>query len=120
MPFTMGAFTLGALSMIGLPPLGGFISKWYLVLGSIEAKQIPIIIVLATSTILNACYFLPVVYAAFFKEANPEKHEGIKEAPAFVVVPLVLTAIGAIVLFFAPGIFLELTRMVVSDVTGGN
>ena len=120
MPFTMGAFTLGALSMIGLPPLGGFISKWYIVLGSIEANQIPIIIVLAASTILNACYFLPVVYAAFFKEANPEKHEGIKEAPVFVVVPLVLTAIGAIVLFFAPGVFLELARMAVTGVTGGN
>ncbi len=118
MPFTMAAFTLGALSMIGIPPLGGFISKWYLVMGSIEAEQIPIIIVLAASTILNACYFLPVVYAAFFKEANPGG--GIKEAPAFMVVPLVLTAMGALALFFAPSVFLDLARMAVTGVTGGN
>lgn len=120
MPFTMGAFTLGVLSMIGIPPLGGFISKWYLFIGSIEARQLPIIIVLAASTILNACYFLPVVYAAFFREANPEKHEGIKEAPAFMVVPLMLTALGALILFFSPGVFLELAKMAVTGVTGGN
>jgi multicomponent Na+:H+ antiporter subunit D len=118
MPFTMAAFTLGVLSMIGLPPLGGFISKWYLVMGSIEAEQIPIIIVLAASTILNACYFLPVVYAAFFKEANPGG--GIKEAPAFMVAPLVLTAMGALALFFVPSVFLDLARMAVTGVTGGN
>jgi multicomponent Na+:H+ antiporter subunit D len=118
MPFTMAAFTLGVLSMIGIPPLGGFISKWYLFIGSMEAGQMPIIIVLAVSTILNACYFLPVVYVAFFKEANPGG--GIKEAPAFVVVPLALTATGALVLFFAPGVFLDLARMAVTGVTGGN
>jgi multicomponent Na+:H+ antiporter subunit D len=123
MPFTMAAFTLGVLSLIGIPPLGGFISKWYLLIGSMEAGQIPIIVVLAASTILNACYFLPVVYVAFFKEANPGGHGGtvgIREAPAFMVVPLVLTAIGALALFFWPGVFLELARMVVAGVTGGN
>lgn len=117
MPFTMAAFTLGALSMIGIPPLGGFISKWYLFLGSMEAGQMPIIIVLAASTILNACYFLPVVYAAFFREANPGG--GIREAPAFMVAPLVLTALGALALFFTPGLFLDLAKMAVTKVTGG-
>ena len=147
MPFTMGAFTLGAISMIGLPPLGGFISKWYLALGAIEANQFPIIIVLAASTILNACYFMPIVYAAFFKDPihehhahnphhdNPptpplakggmggfEKggHGGINEAPALMVVPLVLTAIGALIMFFAPTFFLDLTRIALKSVIGGN
>lgn len=138
MPFTMGAFTLGALSMIGIPPLGGFLSKWYIALGSVEAHQLPILIVLALSTIFNACYFLPIVYAAFFKDScelrvtsnelkDNEKdsslaarHSSLKEAPALMVIPLVLTAIGALALFFAPSIFLELAKMVVAGVTGGN
>ncbi len=130
MPFTMGAFALGAISMIGLPPLGGFISKWYLFIGSMEAGQVAILIVLAASTILNACYFLPIVHAAFFKEANPGLHAAssnphsgkgrIKEAPALMVASLVLTALGALALFFAPGFFLDLARMAVTGATGGS
>lgn len=146
MPFTMAAFTVGALSMIGIPPFGGFLSKWYIGIGSIEADQLSILVVLAGSTILNACYFLPIVHVAFFKEPNcPPTHPspspypppasgggqrkggfyyrgegGIKEAPALMVVPLLLTAMGALVLFFAPSVFLDLARMVVAGVTGGN
>ncbi len=135
MPFTMAAFTVGALSMIGLPPFGGFISKWYIAIGSIEARELPIILVIATSTILNACYFLPVVYAAFFKEPKPAHthshgsdayqspvthHPSIHEAPAMMVVPLIVTAIGVVALFFSPSRFLELAKIVVSSVTGGN
>ncbi|MBE0425270.1 MAG: monovalent cation/H+ antiporter subunit D family protein [Nitrospirae bacterium] len=126
MPFTMGAFTLGALSMIGVPPLGGFISKWYLALGAIEAEQLPVIIVLAASTLLNAGYFLPIVYAAFFKEPAPEHHHNpgqkskIQEAPVLMVVPLVLTGIGAFVLFLAPTFFLDIARIALHAVVGGN
>jgi multicomponent Na+:H+ antiporter subunit D len=86
MPFTMAAFTLGALSMIGIPPLGGFLSKWYIALGAIEADQIPILIVLAASTILNACYFLPIIYAAFFKEPSHVHHAEGSHAHAPVTV----------------------------------
>lgn len=123
MPLTMAAFTVGALSMIGVPPLGGFLSKWYIGIGSVEANQLPILIVLALSTILNACYFMPIVYAAFFKEpklTHDAHHAKLHEAPALMVVPLVLTAIGALALFFAPSVFLELARMAVASVTGGN
>ncbi len=127
------AFALGALSMIGIPPLGGFLSKWYIGIGALEAHQLPIIAVLVGSTILNACYFLPIVYAAFFKEEKHDEHHasghghghshskyGLEEAPAIMVIPLVLTAIGALALFVAPSIFLDLARMVVTSVTGGN
>jgi multicomponent Na+:H+ antiporter subunit D len=94
-------------------------------MGSIEAGQLPILLVLAGSTILNACYFLPIVYAAFFKEAKPDGHliepvPKIQEAPAFMVIPLVLTGIGAMILFFWPSLFLELARMVVAGAMGGN
>ena len=66
MPITMGAFFIGSLSVVGLPPCGGFISKWYLVLGTLEADQILLLIVLLTSSLLNAAYFFPIVYKAFF------------------------------------------------------
>jgi multicomponent Na+:H+ antiporter subunit D len=116
MPFTMAAFTAGALSMIGIPPFGGFLSKWYLAMGTVEANQLPLLIVIAASTILNACYFLPIVYRAFFKEPEVKR---ISEAPAFMVVPLVLTAVGTLILFFMPSLFLDLSKMVVASITGG-
>jgi len=135
MPLTMAAFTIGVLSMIGVPPAAGFISKWYMISGSIEARQIPFIIVIAASTILNACYFLPIVYTAYFKRHDNEIYNEewrmlnkgygminlnsevrIKEAPPLMVVSLILTAIGTLVLFFWPSLFLELARMVVGGV----
>ncbi len=67
MPWTMAAFTVGALGMMGVPPVVGFISKWYLAAGAIEASQFWVLIVLATSSALNAAYFLPVLYVAWFR-----------------------------------------------------
>ena len=123
MPVTMMAFFLGSLSIIGLPPLGGFISKWNLVLGSLEAGQIPILVVLLTSSLLNAAYFLPIVYQAFFSEPdrseNPDEGEGIREAPVLAVVPPVVTALASIVLFFYPQPFFRLSRMAVEALIGG-
>lgn len=119
MPVTMMAFFIGALSIIGLPPLGGFISKWNLVLGSLEAGQIPILVVLLTSSLLNAAYFLPIVYQGFFAKANPGGNPGdsasggsIHEAPFLAVAAPVITALCSIVLFFYPGVFLDLAAMV--------
>ena len=66
MPFTFGAFAIASLSMIGAPPVAGFITKWNLLVGSIEAHQIGILLILITSTLLNAAYFAPVTYRAFF------------------------------------------------------
>jgi len=70
MPWTMAAFTVGALGMIGMPPMAGFISKWYLGRGALETGQGWVVGVLVASTILNAIYFLPIVYAAWFKPAT--------------------------------------------------
>jgi multicomponent Na+:H+ antiporter subunit D len=124
MPFTMVAFTIGALSMIGIPPLGGFVSKFFLVKGSIEAGLEPLLFVLAISALLNAGYFLPVIYRAFFKapvddSADNTKNDGIKEAPVMMVIPILITAAGAVILFFKPSVFLELARLVVKGASGG-
>jgi len=94
MPLTMTAFTIAAMGMIGLPPLAGFISKWYLALGGVQAGQPWIVAVLLVSSVLNAAYFLPIVYAGWFKEPThdwPEKR-GRLETSALLLVPLLLTA----------------------------
>jgi len=66
LPWTMAAFTVAAFGMMGTPPLAGFVSKWYLGLGALEAARPWVIAVLAASTLLNAAYFLPVLYVAWF------------------------------------------------------
>lgn len=71
MPWTMGAFTIGALSMIGLPPTAGFISKWYLLSAAWETEFVFVIVVVILSTLLNAAYFLPIIYRAFFRAPPP-------------------------------------------------
>ncbi|MBU0967936.1 MAG: monovalent cation/H+ antiporter subunit D family protein [Proteobacteria bacterium] len=112
MPITMVAFFIGSLSVIGLPPTGGFFSKWYLVQGTIQADQWPMLVVLLTSSLLNAAYFFPIVYKAFF--CTPEEamfEDRIEEAPIWCVVPLVITAAGSIALFFYPTLFLKLAEL---------
>ena len=119
MPITMTAFFIGALSIIGMPPCGGFISKWYLVLGSLQAQQIPVLVVLLFSSLLNAAYFMPFVYKAFFCKPEEAMFENtIKEAPPFCVVPLVVTAIISIILLFYPQPFVRLASMMVQSITG--
>jgi multicomponent Na+:H+ antiporter subunit D len=114
MPVTMGAFFIGSLSVIGLPPTGGFFSKWYLVLGTMEADQMVMLFVLLFSSLLNAAYFLPVVYNAFFctKEASMFEDE-VREAPLWCVIPLVITAAVSVGLFFYPDIFKTLAQIAV-------
>jgi multicomponent Na+:H+ antiporter subunit D len=116
MPFTMAAFTVGALSIIGFPPTAGFVSKWYLVFGAAEAGQYPAMAVLVASSILSASYLLPIVYAAFFRDLPPGEKAERREAPAMMVVPLMLCALGTLALFFAPSLLLELARVVMGDV----
>jgi multicomponent Na+:H+ antiporter subunit D len=109
MPFTMGAFALASLSMIGAPPVAGFVTKWYLLNGALEIRNIPILIVLVASTILNAGYFVPITIRAFF-EGKKERwsRKDIHEAPLTMVVPLVLASIISLVLGIFPDFFVEL------------
>jgi multicomponent Na+:H+ antiporter subunit D len=111
MPWTMAAFAIGALSMIGLPPAAGFVSKWYMLSGAISDARWMVVAVIAASTLLNAGYFLPVVHRAFFRA--PGSHDAQHphgEAPLPMVIALVLTAAGTIALFFVPDVPLALAR----------
>lgn len=125
MPFTMTAFTIGSLGMAGLPPVAGFISKWYLCLGALEANQILFLIVLLLSSLLNAAYFFPIVYRAFFRKPAdwvPGQRIGFAEAPALLVVPLCLTAVYSIVLGLVPDFpfqLMDLAQTAVLQITQG-
>ena len=101
MPWTLGAFTVGALSMIGLPPAAGFVSKWYLLLGSVAGEHYVLVAALFVSTLLNAAYYMPIVYAAFFR-APPAGEPAHGEAPLPMVGALVFTACVTLALFFFP------------------
>ena len=100
MPWTMTAFSLGALGMIGVPPLAGFISKWYLGAGGLANGQNWVILVLAASSLLNAAYFLPIIYRAWFKEPKgrwPEDHYGGRlETNWMLLLPALITALLAL------------------------
>lgn len=111
MPITFLAFFFGSLSIIGMPPLGGFISKWNLVIGAVDGGQLSLLAVLLVSSLLNAAYFLPIVYRAFFAKPSAEQQTGIKEAPLFCLVPLCLTALSSLLLFFFHDTLLRLAQM---------
>jgi len=97
MPWTMAAFTVGAFGMIGVPPLAGFISKWYLGLGALEAGQSWVIFILAGSSLLNAGYFLPILYAAWFQAPSApwpaERSFGRRETAWTLLAPPLVTAL---------------------------
>ncbi|MEX2164040.1 MAG: monovalent cation/H+ antiporter subunit D family protein [Sulfuricaulis sp.] len=116
MPWTMGAFAVGALSMIGVPPTAGFVSKWYILLAAMETANMFAVAVLIGSTLLTAAYYLPIVYAAFFRSPAKAGHATAHgEAPLSVVLATVATAILTILLFWFPGLPLQLA----DGLTGG-
>ena len=113
MPFTFAAFAIGSLSIIGLPPLAGLWSKWYLAIGALDAGQLGIIAVLMVSSLLNIAYLLPIPLRAFLaKPANGKTEAGLQEAPLPCLVAIGITSALCLILFFFPGPLFELTRMI--------
>jgi multicomponent Na+:H+ antiporter subunit D len=108
MPWTMAAFTIGALSMIGVPPTAGFVSKWYIIAGAFQLDNYFVLAVLTVSTGLNAAYFLPIIFRAFFREKSATKTHG--EAPWPMVTALTITASLTILFFIFNGPVVELEQ----------
>ncbi len=116
MPWTFGAFAIAALSMIGAPPVAGFVTKLYLLIGALDAGSIGILVVLVASTLLNAAYFVPVIYQGFFGRPSAEDahaHAHVHEAPLAMVIPLCLTAALSVFLGVYPDFFLQFAQAVV-------
>ena len=112
MPWTMAAFAIATLSLVGIPPASGFVSKWYLAMGSLQRGNPWLLGVLLTSSLLNAAYLGPVVYKAYFEEAPDSGHCQVREVP-WMVVPLVVTALASLLLGVYPDPVLKLAGMVV-------
>ncbi len=110
MPVTMAAFTLGVLSMIGLPPTIGFASKWFMIGGAVSAGSVVAVAAIVVSTVLNALYLLPIVWRAYARPATGPEHG---EAPWPAVAALAATGIGTVLLFLFPAVPYELARMAV-------
>jgi multicomponent Na+:H+ antiporter subunit D len=96
MPWTMGAFALASLGLAGLPPMGGFVSKWYLVLGAYQAQEYVFAAIMAFGGLFTAGYLFPIVYRAFFRPAPPpvlsDHPTSARDASPLMVVPLCVTA----------------------------
>ena len=99
----MTAFTVAALGMIGVPPTAGFISKWYLGVGAIESDDLWVVAVLVASSLLNAAYFLPILYEGWFSEPSAvwAAPAGRMEVRPFMLLPPLVTA----ALVLAVGLF---------------
>lgn len=110
MPVTMAAFTVGAFSMIGVPPTAGFFSKWYLILGGIDAGHWGFVAALVISSLVNAVLFFRIIEIGFFftpdeshGHGHDGHHEAVKEAPVQLLQPLIFTAIALIVVGLSTG-----------------
>lgn len=97
MPITMTAFAIAAIGMTGFPPTAGFITKWFLAIGALEADRVIFVLVLLVSAMLNAAYFLPVVYNAFFKEPT-DGYDEYDEAPWMMLGPILITTALVLIL----------------------
>jgi multicomponent Na+:H+ antiporter subunit D len=111
MPWTMAAFTLASLSLLGVPPAGGFISKWYLALGSVERPSGWLLGVLMLGSLLSAAYLGPILYKAYFEAAPDSAENQVRELP-WIVIPLTGSALASLVLGVLPDPVLKLARSV--------
>lgn len=115
MPFTMVAFAIGALSMIGVPPTAGFVSKWYIIAGAFQLNNYFVLVVMIISTALNAYYFLPIIFNAFFKKEDQSPPKEHREAPLAMVAALTFTAALTLLFFVFNGPVVELESTLIGD-----
>ncbi len=123
MPITMACFAITSLGIAGIPPMAGFITKWYLCLGSLESKEIIFLGVLLASALLDIAYFVPIIYRSFFKTSPEQIHSGMDEASLWMLIPIGICALGSISLGICPNGFVhlfEIATLVAKTVLGIN
>ena len=110
MPWTMAAFALSSMSIVGIPLTSGFVSKWYLALGTVDRQSMTLLCVLLVSSLLSAGYLGQILYKAYF-ETETTSTEGVREVP-WVVAPLAISAAASLLLGLYPGLVLSLAERV--------
>ena len=106
MPWTMAAFALASLSVVGIPLTSGFVSKWFLALGTVDGDSFVLLGVILVSSLLSAAYLGPIVYKAYFEEESPTNEE-VREVP-WMVAPLAISAAASLLLGLYSAPVLEL------------
>jgi multicomponent Na+:H+ antiporter subunit D len=117
MPLTMAAFTVGALSMIGVPLTVGFVSKWYLAVGAMEAGMWYVVPVILASSLLTAVYFWRIIESIYF--GKPETAAPSAEAPAGMLIPTLTMAGLCIVFGVAAPVSLSIAKQAAVMLLGG-
>ncbi|MCY6485219.1 proton-conducting transporter membrane subunit [Clostridium aestuarii] len=115
MPVTMWCFAIASVSLIGIPPTNGFVSKWYLALGGLAEGKALFVAILLLSALLTALYLLPIVAVAFFKKEEGEEVVKIEEAPMKMLVPIVSITVITVLLGLFPNPVLEFIQEIVAD-----
>jgi multicomponent Na+:H+ antiporter subunit D len=113
MPWTMAAFTIGAMGLAGIPPINAFVSKWFLCQGALQSEQLLILGIFLVSGLLNAAYFFPIVHRAFFRKL-PEEMAHHREASPLMVVPICMVAALSVLLGLQPNLFFQFFDMALS------
>jgi multicomponent Na+:H+ antiporter subunit D len=116
MPWSMAAFTVAALSMIGIPPTAGFFSKWYLLLGALEVSNPWFVAVVLVSSLMNAVYFFRILENLYAKPSAKETGVTVQDAPTAMLVPTVILALALLALGFGNSI---IVTQVLNPIAGG-
>lgn len=112
MPLTMGVFTIGSLGLIGIPLLSGFIGKWYLILGALEASNVLAAIVIIVGSVLCAAYLLPIIRIAYFE---PALDKDLQDPALPQKIALIMLAVAVVILGILPGTVLELASRAAAE-----
>ena len=113
------AFFIASVSLVGIPPTNGFVSKWFLGLGAMEASQVPYIIILLFSAFLTAAYLFPVSIAAFFRRSDEDQDNHVTKSldpPKMMLVPILLLSVVIVFLGLFPNAVIEFINVIVIDV----
>lgn len=116
MPVTLGVFTVGSLSMIGIPLFSGFVSKWQLLLGSLEKDNFLAVLVLVAGSLLAAAYLLPVLRRAYFQ--RPDQKRPVSEAAYVQLLAMLFLAVVIVMVGMFPGSLLQLARQAATSLLG--
>ena len=101
-PWTMAAFALSSLSIVGIPLTSGFVSKWYLALGAVDSHSLIVLTVILLSSLLGAAYLGQILYKAYFELEDEPPHENVREVP-WMIAPLAISAAASLLLGLFPG-----------------